>query len=140
MLITSCVSRSLGRQFLVPPSKWRRDGLGFSDSPRRSCRRSRCPTAGPRTSRSAVTTFRPPIGAPLPGAVVSLAMIGSPASVAAFTASGDSFFSRPSARGVAGCVDARVERRAEVRRQLLVVLARVLAGPGRDLGGQQVRG
>ena len=31
----------------------------------------------------AVTTFRPPMGASLPGARVSLAVIGSPASVAA---------------------------------------------------------
>ena len=38
----------------------------------------------------AVTIFRPPIGAPLPGALVSRAMIGSPASVCCFTSSGDS--------------------------------------------------
>jgi hypothetical protein len=41
----------------------------------------------------AATTFRPPIGASLPGAFVSLATIGSPASVGAVTASADSFSS-----------------------------------------------
>src|SRR5438094_736165 len=42
----------------------------------------------------AVATLSPPIGAPLPGAVVSFAVIGSPASVVAVTASAES---RPSA-------------------------------------------
>ena len=41
-----------------------------------------------------VQTFSPPIGAPLPGAEVSLAVIGSPASSVALTASGDSLASR----------------------------------------------
>ena len=50
----------------------------------------------------AATTFRPPIGASLPGAVSQLAVIGSPASVGAVTASGESFASSPSAPGVAG--------------------------------------
>ena len=50
----------------------------------------------------AVTTFRPPIGASLPGARVSLAVIGSPASVDALTASGESFASRAFCSGVAG--------------------------------------
>ena len=35
-----------------------------------------------------VTTFSPPIGAPLPGAEVSLAVIGSPARVSVATAVG----------------------------------------------------
>ena len=39
---------------------------------------------------STLTTFRPPIGAPLPGAEVSLAVIRSLASVSAATCSGDS--------------------------------------------------
>ena len=59
--------------------------------------------AAPRTSRSAATTFRPPIGASLPGAVVSLAVIAlagerrlpSPSS-------GESFASRAFCSGVAG--------------------------------------
>ena len=38
----------------------------------------------------AATTFRPPIGALLPGARVSFAVIGSPARVDSLTASGDS--------------------------------------------------
>jgi hypothetical protein len=40
------------------------------------------------------TTLSPPIGARLAGACVSLALIGSPANVAARTASGDSLPSR----------------------------------------------
>ena len=50
----------------------------------------------------AVTIFRPPIGALLPGAVVSLAVIGSPASVCSYTSEGESFFSRAFCAGVAG--------------------------------------
>ena len=50
----------------------------------------------------AVVTLRPPIGAPLPGARVSLAVIGSPASVDAATSSGDSSASRAFCSGVAG--------------------------------------
>jgi hypothetical protein len=38
----------------------------------------------------AVTTLSPPIGAPLPGAVVSAAMIFSPASSSAATCKGES--------------------------------------------------
>jgi hypothetical protein len=38
------------------------------------------------------TTLRPPMGALLPGAVVSLAVIGSPANSDYFTAAGESFF------------------------------------------------
>lgn len=37
------------------------------------------------------TTFSPPIGASFPGALVSVAMIGSPARSDSFTASGESF-------------------------------------------------
>ena len=51
---------------------------------------------------SAVVTLRPPIAAPLPGASVSLAVIGSPARVSAVTCSGDSFFR------MAFCVERRV--------------------------------
>ena len=50
----------------------------------------------------AATTFNPPMGAPLPGARVSLLEIGSPASVAAATASGESFSSLAFCSGVAG--------------------------------------
>ena len=49
----------------------------------------------------AVVTLSPPIAAPLPGAVVSLASIGSPASVAAATDAGESFASRAFCSGVA---------------------------------------
>ena len=47
-------------------------------------------------------TFSPPIGAPLPGACYSYAVIGSPASSVAVTASGDSFASAAFCAGVAG--------------------------------------
>ena len=49
-----------------------------------------------------VTTLSPPIGAPLPGAVVSLAVIGSPASSRAATADGESRFRIAFCAGVAG--------------------------------------
>ena len=80
----------------------------------------------------------PPIGALLPGARVSLAVIGSPARSDALTSAGSSFCSRAFCSGVAGGVDPRVVRRAELRGQLAVVLARIFAGAGEDLGGQQV--
>jgi len=47
-------------------------------------------------------TFKPPIGASLPGARVSLAEIGSPASCVSLTASGASCSSRAFCSGVAG--------------------------------------
>ncbi len=67
-----------------------------------------------------VTTFNPPIGAPLPGALVSVAMIFSPARSLAVICSGDSlledlFLLRGRRR-----VDAFVHRGAELARELLV--------------------
>ena len=50
----------------------------------------------------AATTFRPPIGASLPGARVSLAVIGSPARRDSLTASGESLCSLAFCSGVAG--------------------------------------
>jgi hypothetical protein len=76
----------------------------------------------------AETTFNPPIEASLPGARVSFAVIGSPASSVAVTASGESFLSRFFCSGVAGGVDAGVIRRAELGGQFLVMQARILAG------------
>ena len=113
--------------------------LRRGSSRRRSCRCSRCPTAARRTSRSRVTTFSPPMAAPLPGRRVSLAVIGSPASVAGRRP--------PRARasrarlllGRGRRVDARVVRRAELGGQLAVMLARILAGAGGDLRGQQAQ-
>ena len=49
-----------------------------------------------------VVTLRPPIGASLPGAVVSFAVIGSPASSVAVTASGESLPSAAFSSRVAG--------------------------------------
>ncbi len=74
----------------------------------------------------------------LPGARVSFAVIGSPASVASLTASGLSLDNRAFCSGVAGSVDARVIRRAEFLRQLLIMHAWIFAGDGSDLGGQQI--
>ena len=48
------------------------------------------------------TTLRPPMGALLPGAVVSFLRMGSPASCGVATASGDSFSSLLFCSGVAG--------------------------------------
>jgi hypothetical protein len=48
-----------------------------------------------------VVTLSPPIAAPLPGALVSFASIGSPASVAAAIDAGESFASRAFCSGVA---------------------------------------
>ena len=50
----------------------------------------------------AVTTFKPPMEASLPGARVSLAVIGSPASFDSLTASGERFCSLAFCSGVAG--------------------------------------
>ena len=50
----------------------------------------------------AATTLSPSIGASFSGAVVSLLVIGSPASVVAVTVSGESFCSRAFCSGVAG--------------------------------------
>ena len=49
-----------------------------------------------------VAIFKPPIAALLPGARVSLFVIGSPARVDAFSASGDSLPSAAFCAGVAG--------------------------------------
>jgi hypothetical protein len=65
-----------------------------------------------------VTTFRPPIGASLPGARVSLAVIGSPASSVAVTCSGESLPSAAFCSRVAGRVDAGVGGLAEALGQL----------------------
>ena len=50
----------------------------------------------------AAIIFKPPIGAWLPGALVSFTVIGSPASVDAVTASGESFANFAFCSGVAG--------------------------------------
>ena len=70
------------------------------------------------------TTFSPPIGASFPGARVSFAVIGSPASSVAVTASGESFLSR-FLLGRGGSVDAGIEWRSQFDGHFLVVLARV---------------
>src|SRR2546427_10107479 len=52
----------------------------------------------------AVTIFSPPIAALLPGALVSLAVMGSPASFSSLTASRDSFCRRVFCSDVAGAI------------------------------------
>src|SRR5271156_1701866 len=52
------------------------------------------------------TTFRPPIGAWFPGALVNLAVIGSPANSDSVTASGESFCNFDFSPGVAGATGA----------------------------------
>jgi len=47
-------------------------------------------------------TFKPPMGALLPGALVSLVVIGSPASSSSLMASGDKLPMAPFSAGVAG--------------------------------------
>ena len=71
------------------------------------------------------------------GARVSLAMMGSPASSLAVTASGESFCSRAFCVGRGRGIDARVVRRAEFRGELLIMVARILAGARGDLRRQQ---
>src|SRR5258708_37043719 len=53
-------------------------------------------------NRFSATIFKPPMGALLPGALVSLAVIGSPARFDSFTASGVSFPNFAFCCGVAG--------------------------------------
>ena len=84
-------------------------------------------------------TFSPPMEASLPGARVSLAVIGSPASSVSVTASGVSFLKAAFCCRRGRGVDARVVRRAELRGQIGVMHAGVFAGAGGDLGGQQVQ-
>ena len=86
-------------QSFAPRSRWFANAARRGNSPRKSCKCFPCRTDAPQTSRFAVTTFKPPMAALLPGARVSLAVIGSPASFDSFTASGESFWrGSPSAR------------------------------------------
>ena len=86
----------------------------------------------------AVTTLRPPIGAPLPGAAVSLAVIGSPASAQSQPPRATAFPVSPSARASPArrCACSTACR---TRRSVAVVLARVLARARGDLRGEEVR-
>ena len=86
----------------------------------------------------AATTLSPPIAALLPGARVSLAVIGSPARSDALTAAGIELLKPRLLFGRRRRVDPRVVRRAEPLGQLAVMLARVFARAGEDFRGQQV--
>ena len=74
----------------------------------------------------------------MPGALVSLAVIGSPARSDSFTASGREFFQLCFLLGRGGRVDARVVRSAELRRQFAVMFSGILAGARGNLRRQQV--
>ena len=86
----------------------------------------------------AATTFKPPIGSLLPGARVSLAVIGSPARFGVLDRLGRELLQARLLLGRGGGVNARVIRRPEFRDERLEVLARVLAGARGDLRRQQV--
>ena len=101
---------------------------GPGSSRRTSCRGSRSRRDGPRATR------RPPRPSGLPGARVSLAVIAPPASFDSLTASGDSLCRRSFLRRRCRRVNARVVRGANLRRELPVVLARILASAGGDQG------
>src|ERR1700740_1586067 len=60
------------------------------------------PEGRPANQPLAETTFKPPIEASLPGARVSFAVIGSPASSVAVTDSGEGFLAMFFCSGVAG--------------------------------------
>ena len=74
-------------------------------------------------------TLSPPIAAPLPGAAVSFAVIGSPASVVAVTCSGESFASTAFSSRVAGASTRAYAGSPKRAGQLRVVLA---GGPPGD--------
>ena len=81
------------------------------------------------------TTLDPPIGTSLPGARVSFAVIGSPASSVAVTASGESFLRRSFCSGVAGASMDVI--RCQRGRQLLVMDTGVLTGACLDFRREQ---
>ncbi len=78
------------------------------------------------------------MGASLPGARVSLAVIGSPARPDALTLDGSSFCKPGLLLGGRRGIDPGVQRRPVLGRDVAVVLAGILAGAGEDLRGQQV--
>ena len=67
-------------------------------------------------------TFKTPIGAPLPGAVVIIASIGSPASSFASIASGESLRQNRFLVRVCGSIDPFIHRSAKLFRQVAVEL------------------
>ena len=103
-----------------PPPAPAPGARGRGRTRRRSCRRPRCPTAGRRTRRSPWSPSARRSRRRCPGARVSLAVIGSPASSVAVDGLGGELAERrlllPARRGV----DARVGRLAEVVGQLAV--------------------
>ena len=82
-------------------------------------------------------TLRPPISAPFPGALVNLAVIGSPASSFAARASGRSDFKSFFLRRRRRQIHARVIRTAKFLGQFLVPGAGLTSGRRNDLRGEQ---
>ena len=93
-------------------------------TPHRSLYTSSVPEGRAANHPDCVVTFRPPIGAPLPGAVVSLAMIGSPASSLAVTSSGWRWARAAFSSRCGGRVHPGVRGVAEPLNQGAVALAR----------------
>jgi len=84
-------------------------------------------------------TFSPPMAALFPGARVSFAVIGSPASVASLTASGESFSSLAFSSGVDAASISRIKRRAKFSSHLAIVLAGIwTTGRARGWGWKKV--
>ena len=102
----------------------RRGGRGRGTTRRRSCRRPRCPTGGPRTRPTPWTPSARRSRAPLPGAVVSFAVIGSPATDVAVTSDGRQLGQLGLLLAVRRGVDPGVRRVAVPLDQLGVELAR----------------
>ena len=73
------------------------------------------------------------------GSSSSLARICSPASSVGFTVSRRQLFSRFFCSGVARRIDPRIITACRTCSSVRIVLAGILAGPGRDLGRQQTR-
>ena len=79
----------------------------------------------------AVATFKPPMAALLPGACVSLAVIGSPASVGRLDWLGRQILQHRFLLRRRGGVDARVVGGAELGGQFAVMFAGIFAGARR---------
>ena len=104
------------RRWREPRPRWRRGAPGRRSSPRRSCRCSRCPTAGPRTSRSRSRPSGRRSARRCPGRASAWPMIGSPASVDRRHRLGRQLLQPRLLLRRRRRVDARVVRRAELAR------------------------
>src|ERR1017187_167175 len=83
------------------------------------------------------TTFRPPMGALFPGALVNLATMGSPANSVSLTESAESFCSSRFWSGEAR-IDPGIKWTAKFRSQFTVMQAGIFSGSSGDLCGQKI--